>query len=64
MREGASPPPATARGYGSWAWPALRVLANTRRAGHAQLGVWGSAVSSPIGVWGEAPEALQVPRSV
>ena len=23
-------------------------------------GVWGSAVSSPIGVWGGAPEALQV----
>ena len=23
-------------------------------------GVWGSAVSSPIGVWGEAPEAFQV----
>ena len=25
----------------------------------AQLGVWGSAVSSPIRAWGSAPEALQ-----
>ena len=28
----------------------------------ASLGGMGSAESSPIGVWGEAPEALHVPR--
>ena len=25
-----------------------------------QLGVWGSAASSPIGVWGGAPEAISL----